>query len=363
MEKKAAKKSKNDIIIKILTVACILCAVLLVVVLVFAFVGGDDNVTSGNVTPDTVVTDPVSTTLPIIDNNVLTTAPVTEALPTSTTLAANPNQITAYATEEVNIRSAPSTDATILGKLPAGGSVIFLSKDENDWCKVVYDGEICYIYREYLTTVKPAEPVTQPGADATTRKTVNATGDNWYIVIVDKNRQIPEGYVPATEYIADSDCSLDARIAKYYDAMYNAALEDGIELTPYSGYRSYETQEYNYNNLVDMYLEEGYTQEEAEAEAATEILPPGCSEHNLGLAIDIISTDYDFAEIYEEEYNWLVEHAHEYGFIERYTEEKQDITGIIPEPWHWRFVGKHATAIKNSGLCLEEYYQHYGVEY
>ncbi len=354
-------KGKNNLIIKILTVACIICAALLVAVLIFAFVGGGDKTTPGNVTPGEITTsEPVITTLPGIDNNLTTTQPSTVTTSVSTTSSANPNQKIAYATEDVNIRSGPSTDYDILGQLPAGGSVIFISKDENDWCKVMYDGEICYIFREYLTTVKPAQSATQPSADSS-RKTVSITDENWYIVIVDKNRQIPEGFVPATEYIADSDCSLDARIAKYYDAMYNAALEDGVELTPYSGYRSYATQENNYNSLVQDYMSGGLTQEEAEAEAATEILPPGCSEHNLGLAIDIVSTDYDF--IYSDEYAWLAEHAHEYGFIERYTEEKQDITGIIPEPWHWRFVGKHATAIRNSGLCLEEYYRYYGVEY
>ena len=350
-------KKKIDVIIKILTAACIICALVLVAVLAIAFIGDDEKVSSGNVTPDTVITDPTDTTLPIIENNI-TTQPTAPSSTQSTSSAANPNQKIVYATEEVNIRSGPSTDYDILGQLPAGGSVIFISKVDEEWCKVVYDNEFCYVHIDYLTTKKPETVVQQT---ATERKTVSVTDSNWYVVIVDKNRQIPEGYVPETEYIADSDCSLDARIAKYYDAMYNAALEDGIELTPYSGYRSYETQEYNYNSLVEDYMNSGLSQAEAEAEAATEILPPGCSEHNLGLAIDIVSTDYDF--IYSEEYAWLSEHAHEYGFIERYTEEKQDITGIIPEPWHWRFVGKYATQIKESGLCLEEFYQAKGVAY
>lgn len=353
----AEKNSNNKLIIKILTIACMVCAAVLVAVLIFAFVGGGEKVTSGNVTPDTVVTDVISTTLPVIENNINTSASATVPTSVSTTAAANPNQITAYATEEVNIRSAPSYDADILGTLPAGGSVIFYSKDENDWCKVFYNGEFCYIHRDYLTTAKPAVTPT----DIATRKTISMSGSNWYIVVVDKNRQMPEGYEPELEYIADSDCTLDARIAKYFDAMYEAALADGVELIPYSGYRSYETQEYNYNSLVEDYLDSGYTQEEAEAEAATEILPPGCSEHNLGLAIDIESTDESFAET--EAYAWLVENAHKYGFIERYPDGKQDITGVIAEPWHWRFVGKYAETIKNSGLCLEECYQRLGLEY
>lgn len=352
-------KGKMEVVIKILTVACVVCAIALAAVLAIAFIGDDEKVSPGNVTPDVVATDPSITTLPSIENNVITTQPSTVPASQPTSAVANPNQLIAYATEDVNIRSGPSTDYDLLGQLPAGGSVIVISKVDDEWCKVMYDGEICYIYIDYLTTKKPDVAVTQPSSAE--RKTVSMSGSNWYVVVVDKNRQMPADYVPETEYIADSECSLDARIAKYYDAMYNAALEDGIELTPYSGYRSYETQEYNYNSLVQDYMSGGLTQEEAEAEAATEILPPGCSEHNLGLAIDIVSTDYDF--IYSDEYAWLSEHAHEYGFIERYTEEKQDITGIIPEPWHWRFVGKYAADIKESGLCLEEYYQAKGVAY
>lgn len=349
------KKSKNDMIIKTLTIACIVCAIALVGVIVTALVNsGNDTVTPGNVTPDVITS---STTLPIITNNVITAQPTSETTAPSTTAAA---QRLVYATEEVNVRSGPSTDSEILTKLPAGGSAVYISLDSEGWCKVIYDSEVCYIHRDYLTTTPPA--VTTPPAN-TTRKTINPEQQRWYLVVVDKTRQIPEGYEPQVEYVADSDCMLDTRVVPYYDAMYNAALEDGIELVAYSGFRSYETQETNYNSLVEDYMYySDMTQEEAEAEAATEILPPGCSEHNLGLAMDIDGTDPEFA--YTEEYEWLSEHAHEYGFIERYTEEKQNITGIIPEPWHWRFVGPdHAAKIKAAGVTLEEYLQYYNVEY
>lgn len=352
------KKSASEVIIKILAVACVIASVALVAVLVFAAVGKRNNsATPGNVTPDTVfTTDSLTTT----ENPSLSVSNSTTNASTSTTAS---NQIIAYATEEVNVRTGPSTDYDILRTIPAGQSVIFVSKDENNWCKVMIDGEICYIYREYLTTKKPDVTTTQTAASATNRKIIDPTQARWYLVVVDRTRQMPEGYTPNTEYVADSDCSLEARVAPYYDAMYKAALEDGVELTPYSGYRSYATQEYNFNSLTEDYLSDGtMTREEAEAEAAKEILPPGCSEHNLGLAMDICGTDDDFK--YTDEYEWLQQHAHEYGFIERYTEDKQDITGIIPEPWHWRFVGvSHATKIKNAGICLEEYYQYYGVEY
>ena len=137
--------------------------------------------------------------------------------------------------------------------------------------------------------------------------------------------------------------------------MYTAAKEDGIILTPYSAYRSYERQKINYENLTDTYMTRyGISREEAAKKAATVILPPGTSEHNLGLAVDICNTLDSFAE--SKEYKWLTEHAHEYGFILRYTAEKQSITNIVPEPWHWRFVGvEYAKEIRDSGLCLEEW--------
>ena len=101
---------------------------------------------------------------------------------------------------------------------------------------------------------------------------------------------------------------------------------------------------------------------DAAKKAATVILPPGTSEHHLGLAMDICNTNSSFSS--QKEYKWLMEHAHEYGFILRYTADKQSITGIIPEPWHWRYVGvEHAKKIKDSGLCLEEYLTQNGIAY
>ena len=70
--------------------------------------------------------------------------------------------------------------------------------------------------------------------------------------------------------------------------------------------------------------------------------------------MDICNTLNSFANT--KEYKWLSEHAHEYGFILRYTAEKQPVTGIVPEPWHWRYVGaEYAKEIRDSGLCLEEW--------
>ena len=136
--------------------------------------------------------------------------------------------------------------------------------------------------------------------------------------------------------------------------MSNAALKDCVTLTPCSGYRSYETQERNYNRKVSFFEGQGYSTEDAKVKAATIIMPPGSSEHNLGYAMDIVCVEEWFEDT--EEFKWLQENAADYGFIMRYPKDKQDITKVIYEPWHWRYVGvENAKALKSSGLVLEEY--------
>lgn len=226
-----------------------------------------------------------------------------------------------------------------------------------------------------VSTVKPivnADPITTTAKVTTTQKAeseetqrivVNPEQELWNLVVVNSGREMPEGYVPQLQGVAGTDIKMDYRVAPWYDKMYYAAKEDGITLTPYSGYRSYERQKYNYNNLTETYMSRyGISRAEAAEKAATVILPPGTSEHNLGLAMDICNTKDSFAT--QKEYDWLMEHAHEYGFILRYTEEKMPITGIVDEPWHWRYVGvEYAEKIKNSGLCLEEYLDSVGIAY
>ena len=207
---------------------------------------------------------------------------------------------------------------------------------------------------EYVSEAEIEKETTFNNADAE-RTVVDPEADSWNLIVVNAQREIPEGYVPELSEILSTGKTLDSRVTPYYEAMYTAAKEDGIILTPYSAYRSYERQKINYENLTNTYMTRyGISREEAAKKAATVILPPGTSEHNLGLAVDICNTLDSFAN--SKEYKWLTEHAHEYGFILRYTAEKQPITGIVPEPWHWRFVGvEYAEEIKNSGLCLEEW--------
>ena len=283
-----------------------------------------------------------------------TTLPVTEA-PTTTTEPATQEEPEAleklWARQDVNIREKPTTESKKLGVLHEGNGIIRLGETDNGWSKVIFDGAEAYISSSFLTDKEPTRTVSL--AKVTVDPYVDT--ESWQLIIVNTERDMPSDYVPKLAEVASSGVYLDFRAAAHYNDMYAAAKKDGITLTPYSGYRSYARQQRNYNNLTETYMSRyGLSREEAAKKAATVILPPGTSEHNLGVAMDICNTNASFSS--QKEYKWLTEHAHEYGFILRYTAEKQPITGIIPEPWHWRYVGiEHAEKIKESGMCLEEY--------
>ena len=133
-------------------------------------------------------------------------------------------------------------------------------------------------------------------------------------------------------------------------------LEDcnaaGYEYEFNSAYRSIKVQEDILWARTQEHIDIGYTPEEAYAEARKTVALPGTSEHHLGLAVDVLNA----AKAERKALEWLGAHCWEYGFILRYAEEKAEITGIIYEPWHFRYVGTRVSMdMKDSGLCLEEY--------
>ena len=157
------------------------------------------------------------------------------------------------------------------------------------------------------------------------------------VMIVNKSYSVPEDYAPG-------DLTPECKAA--FDELVAAAAADGIQIFLLSGYRSYELQTSLYNR---------YVARDGQAAADTYSARPGHSEHQTGLALDVNSISYAFADTAEGK--WLAENAHLYGFIIRYGKEKQDITGYAYEPWHIRYLGKGmAAAVYESGLCLEEYF-------
>lgn len=198
------------------------------------------------------------------------------------------------------------------------------------------------------------------------------SGDDWALYVIGNNNPLPEGFSVVTKNVT-AEKELDERCADFAIEMIKAAKEDGINLLVFSAYRSVERQEENLQDYIDSLIMKGWSEEDAIVQAHREIALPGHSEHNAGLAMDIISDDYwlDHDELnYEFEelphFDWLIENSWKYGFILSYPEDKEDITGFIYEPWHYRFVGLyHAERIHNiyvetgEMLSLNEYIEQY----
>lgn len=172
--------------------------------------------------------------------------------------------------------------------------------------------------------------------------------NSWEYVLVNADHPIGE-YAPDVAEI--EGIPLDYRIVDAMTSFVNDARNAGVPVYISSGYRDYQTQAY----LNTLQQQMGYSKEEADKIVA----PAGTSEHQTGLASDI--TDY-YREIKNDElestdtFQWMSKHCQEYGFIVRYPKDKEDITGIIYEPWHYRYVGvEAATFIMEHGLCLEEF--------
>ncbi len=142
--------------------------------------------------------------------------------------------------------------------------------------------------------------------------------------------------------------------------MLEAAKADGVKINIISAYRSTEYQKKLFDEDVSKYMAQGLSFEEAFKKTSQSLALPGRSEHNSGLAIDLLSDEWnDLTEGFENTaaFNWLDKNAYKYGFILRYPRGKEDITGIIYEPWHYRYVGRGwAKHLKKSGKVLEELY-------
>lgn len=182
---------------------------------------------------------------------------------------------------------------------------------------------------------------------------------DWRLTLVNEDNPLSEAYEPETAE-ADGGYLFDIRAVEPLRALLQAGREAGLDLVVTSGWRSWAYQEQLFEDKVARVMAEtGLERAEAEEIAADEVARPGTSEHQLGLAVDIISNahpDLDEGWAETEEAKWLREHCAEYGFILRYPPDKSDITGIVWEPWHFRYVGEEAAVyIMENDLCLEEY--------
>lgn len=181
-------------------------------------------------------------------------------------------------------------------------------------------------------------------------------GTEWNLRLINRWHRLPDDFEVELTTLS-SGHMVDKRIAKDLNAMLDAARKAGLNPVICSSYRSKEKQEYLYKNRVARARNQGYA--DAKLEAAGWVAVPRSSEHEAGLAVDIVSASYQGLDRQQEntkEQKWLMENSYKYGFILRYPEDKKEITGINYEPWHYRYVGKKAAReIYFLGICLEEY--------
>ena len=184
------------------------------------------------------------------------------------------------------------------------------------------------------------------------------------LILVNPWNELPEGYVPELAPASHwnqmtSGYQLDARAAEDLTQMLNDCMLGGGLPWICSAYRTQDYQQMLFNDKIERLIDEGWSPENAPEEEATAVALPGTSEHQLGLAVDIIDENYPYlneAQEWTPTQSWLMEHCWDYGFILRYPNGTSDITGIIYEPWHYRYVGHHhAETIHELGVTLEEY--------
>lgn len=172
----------------------------------------------------------------------------------------------------------------------------------------------------------------------------------WHLILVNNQNPIPKNYEVKLVEVNGGE-KVDKRIYKPLMQMLEAAKEGNWDQLPMvvSGYRPQEKQQKLYDDKVETYRNEGYSQGEAVKLAEQWVALPGYSEHQLGIAVDINGATYDV-------YQWLKDNSYKYGFIQRYTADKTNLTGVSEEVWHYRYVGvEAATAMYNQNICLEEY--------
>ncbi len=210
-------------------------------------------------------------------------------------------------------------------------------------------------------TPSPSEP--EPSTSAPTEaptETENPTEpepreEDWSLALVNASHPIDEAAIPEDLTTLRNDIQVDSRVYPALQKMFDDARAEGIDPVVNEGFRTRQRQQEILDDYTASYIEQGYGEQAARELALQTVALPGTSEHELGLALDIIASD-DGGNSNEEVYQWLAENAYRYGFILRYPEDKVNQTGISFEPWHYRYVGKnHAEKIYQSGLCLEEY--------
>ena len=177
----------------------------------------------------------------------------------------------------------------------------------------------------------------------------------WYLIVANRWNEIPSDYSVTLTELSNGQ-KVDSRIYPYLQKMFDDARSQGIYPFVREGYRTAEEQQAIFDERIQEYIDAGNSEEAARELTEKWVAVPGTSEHQLGISVDI---NADVSKSTSEDvYIWLAENAYQYGFILRYPQGKEDITGTAYEPWHYRYVGiEAAKGIYEQGICLEEYVQ------
>ena len=283
------------------------------------------------------------------------TGPAPTTVPPTTTTPPTTLPTTAAPTT-VPPTTVPPTTAPRIGWVEEDGKRYYY-----DDSSVMLTGWLCVDENWYYMKDDGSMAVGKTDVDG---ETLYFGSDGLQILLVNPWNFLPEDYDPEIVDVEGWWWKSNAICYPALQEMLQACRDAG--LTPYiaSAYRTHADQIYLHNNKIQRLINEGYSEAEARELAGTVVAVPGTSEHELGLAFDLVDDSYrnlDEAQENTAVQKWLMENSWKYGFILRYPNDKSEITGIIYEPWHYRYVGKHeAQKIYESGLCLEEYLESLG---
>lgn len=212
--------------------------------------------------------------------------------------------------------------------------------------------------QESESSQEPAPPVESSTPEPQPAVSAPESEVSWELLLVNVKNPLPGSYSATLEDVGGG-FQIDMRIATSLKEMVAKAKADGVNLEICSAYRDPVKQSDILEDRIQEYMGYGYLREDAEKAVQREIAKPGISEHQTGLAVDIVTPSHRTLDRAFEDttaFRWLAENAWEFGFVLRYPDGKEPVTGISYEPWHYRYVGRIAARdIQKGGYCMEEY--------
>ena len=214
-----------------------------------------------------------------------------------------------------------------------------------------------------VNQIKAASDAKLTGEELIKKLPKSAKLEDPLLLLVNGQNPLSDDFQVELTVDPNSGLEYGAELAEPFNQLLTVASQAGFDFQLVSGYRSASTQEYNRQAAINSYLNEGYSQADAEAMTNQFYAPANASEHTTGMALDVLGNEWiasggglSVSYSQTESAQWLKDHAHEFGFIIRYLEGKSEITGYQYEPWHLRYVGKENAAFMHQyGITLEEY--------